>query len=66
MSNQISNLLNDAQSSFRQQRNETKALVNKWDKTGLLDGIDKEYEIHKIHKIYIKIHLNKYKIHKNT
>ena len=46
MSNQISNLLNDAQSTFRAQRQETKALVNKWDKTGLLEGIDKEYDKH--------------------
>ena len=41
MSKQISNLLNEAQTTFRAQRNETRALVNKWDKTGLLEGIDK-------------------------
>ncbi len=46
MSKQISNLLNEAQSTFRAQRNETRALVNKWNKTGLLEGIDKEYDKH--------------------
>ena len=45
MSN-VSNLLNDAQNTYRQQIAETKAYVNKWDKTGLLEGIDAEYERH--------------------
>ena len=45
MSN-VSNLLNDAQNTYRQQINETKAYVNKWEKTGLLEGIDAEYEKH--------------------
>jgi len=45
MSN-ISNLLNEAQSSWNKQKDETKHLVNKWNKTGLLEGIDKEYEKH--------------------
>tara|TARA_B100000424_G_C22942446_1_gene501495 strand:- start:697 stop:2337 length:1641 start_codon:yes stop_codon:yes gene_type:complete len=46
MSNQISNLLANSEASFRAQRNETKVLVNKWEKTGLLEGIDKEYDKH--------------------
>ena len=46
MSQEISNLLNDAQSTYRQQLNETKAYVSKWEKTGLLEGIDKDYEKH--------------------
>jgi hypothetical protein len=45
MSN-VSNLLNDAQNTYRQQIAETKAYVNKWEKTGLLEGIDAEYERH--------------------
>ena len=45
MSN-ISELLNDAQSTYRQQLNETKQYVTKWDKTGLLEGIDTDYEKH--------------------
>ena len=46
MSNQINDLLQDAQSTYRQQLNETKAYVSKWEKTGLLEGIDKDYEKH--------------------
>ena len=38
MSN-ISNLLQESQATFRAQRNETKGLVTKWEKTGLLEGI---------------------------
>ena len=45
MSN-ISELLNDADASYRQQLNETKQYVTKWDKTGLLEGIDTDYEKH--------------------
>jgi len=45
MSN-VSNLLNDAQNTYRQQINETKAYVSKWEKTGLLEGIEAEYEKH--------------------
>ena len=45
MSN-ISNLLNDAQSTYRQQLSETKKYVSKWEKTGLLEGIDTDYEKH--------------------
>ena len=44
--NQINDLLNDAQSTYKQQLNETKAYVSKWEKTGLLEGIDKDYEKH--------------------
>tara|TARA_Y100001972_G_scaffold21111_2_gene25030 strand:+ start:12099 stop:13673 length:1575 start_codon:yes stop_codon:yes gene_type:complete len=46
MSQEISNLLNDAQSTYRQQLNETKKYVTKWEKTGLLEGIEKDYEKH--------------------
>ena len=42
----ISNLLNDAQSTYRTQLNETKKYVAKWEKTGLLEGIDHDYEKH--------------------
>ena len=45
MSN-INNLLNDAQSTYRQQLAETKAYVSKWEKTGLLEGLDHDYEKH--------------------
>tara|TARA_R110000765_G_scaffold11382_4_gene36038 strand:+ start:2023 stop:3573 length:1551 start_codon:yes stop_codon:yes gene_type:complete len=43
---EISNLLNDAQSTYRTQLNETKKYVSKWEKTGLLEGIDQDYEKH--------------------
>ena len=46
MSEQISNLLNDAQSTYRNQIAETKKYVAKWEKTGLLEGIDLDYEKH--------------------
>jgi len=45
MSN-ISELLNDAQATYRQQLNETKQYVSKWEKTGLLEGVDSDYEKH--------------------
>ena len=45
MSN-ISELLNDAQSTYRQQLNETKQYVSKWEKTGLLEGVDTDYDKH--------------------
>jgi hypothetical protein len=45
MSN-ISELLNDAQSTYRQQLAETKQYVSKWEKTGLLEGVDSDYEKH--------------------
>jgi len=40
----ISNLLQDAGASYKNQINETKGLVNKWEKTGLLEGMDQEYD----------------------
>jgi len=43
---EISKLLNDAQSTYRTQLNETKKYVSKWEKTGLLEGIDHDYEKH--------------------
>ena len=43
---EISQLLNDAQSTYRTQLNETKKYVSKWEKTGLLEGIDHDYEKH--------------------
>ena len=43
---EISNLLNDAQSTYRDQIAETKKYVAKWEKTGLLEGIDTDYEKH--------------------
>ena len=43
---QINDLLQDSQAQFRAQRNETKSLVNKWEKTGLLEGISEEYNKH--------------------
>ena len=46
MSNQINDLLQDSQASFQAQRNETKGLVTKWEKTGLLEGITQEYDKH--------------------
>ena len=46
MSQNVNDLLNDAQSTYRQQLNETKAYVSKWEKTGLLEGIDRDYEKH--------------------
>ena len=45
MSN-ISELLNDAQSTYRQQLSETKQYVAKWEKTGLLEGVDSDYDKH--------------------
>ena len=46
MSNQINDLLQASQASFNAQRNETKGLVTKWEKTGLLEGISDEYTMH--------------------
>ena len=43
---QINDLLQDSQAQFRAQRNETKSLVRKWEKTGLLEGISEEYNKH--------------------
>ena len=44
MSN-INNLLSDAGNSYRRQLDETRGLVGKWDKTGLLEGIANEYDV---------------------
>ena len=43
---QINNLLQDSQAQFKAQRNETKGLVTKWENTGLLEGINTEYDKH--------------------
>jgi hypothetical protein len=43
---QINNLLQDSQAQFKAQRNETKGLVTKWEATGLLEGINAEYDKH--------------------
>ena len=42
----IQSILNNTDSSYRQQLNETKNLVNKWGKTGLLEGISADYARH--------------------
>ena len=42
----LQNILNESNSVVRRQMEETKGLVTKWEKTGLLEGIDAEYEKH--------------------
>ena len=42
----IQSILTNTDSSYRQQLNETKNLVNKWGKTGLLEGISADYDRH--------------------
>ena len=42
----VNDLLNDAQSTYRNQLNETKQYVSKWEGTGLLEGISTDYEKH--------------------
>ena len=42
----VNDLLTDAQSTYRNQLAETKQYVSKWESTGLLEGIDKDYEKH--------------------
>lgn len=42
----VNELLNDAQSTYRNQLNETKQYVSKWESTGLLEGISTDYEKH--------------------
>jgi len=42
----LQSILNDSNSQVRRQMDETKGLVGKWSKTGLLEGIDSEYERH--------------------
>jgi hypothetical protein len=46
MSKEINNLLQDAHNTYRNQINETKQYVNKWEGTGLLEGIGNDYEKH--------------------
>ena len=46
MENNISNLLHGANDAWRQQRAETKAYVDRWEGSGLLEGINQEYEKH--------------------
>ena len=42
----IFDILSDSQNAYRKQFEETQALVGKWEKTGLLEGLDNEYERH--------------------
>ena len=42
----LSNILTDSNSAIRRQMEETKGLVSKWNKTGLLEGLSNEYEKH--------------------
>ena len=42
----LKSILNDSNSQVRRQMDETKGLVGKWSKTGLLEGIDSEYDRH--------------------
>jgi len=44
MSNNISNLLDSADNAHANQLAQTRGLVSKWEKTGLLEGINQEYE----------------------
>jgi len=43
MSNYVNDALLDA-SPYKKQQDEAKALVNKWDKTGLLDGLNEDFK----------------------
>lgn len=42
----IKNILNESKNEYRRQLDETKALVSKWSKTGLLKKLDEEYDQH--------------------
>ena len=42
----LNSILNESTSVIRKQMEETKGLVSKWDKTGLLEGLSSEYEKH--------------------
>jgi hypothetical protein len=42
----LQNILNESTSVLRKQMEETKGLVGKWEKTGLLEGIGSEYDKH--------------------
>ena len=43
MSNYVNDKLLDA-SPYKKQQDESKQLVNKWEKTGLLDGLNEEFQ----------------------
>ena len=43
MSNYVNDALLDA-SPYKKQQDEAKSLVNKWDKTGLLDGLNEDFQ----------------------
>ena len=43
MSNYVNEALLDA-SPYKKQQEEAKSLVNKWDKTGLLDGLNEDFQ----------------------
>jgi len=42
----LHSILNESTTVLRKQMDETKGLVGKWDKTGLLEGLSSEYEKH--------------------
>lgn len=42
----IFDILSDSENAYRKQFEETQQLVSKWEKTGLLEGLDNEYEKH--------------------
>jgi len=42
----LQTILNESNSLIRRQIDETKGLVSKWNKTGLLEGLSNEYEMH--------------------
>jgi hypothetical protein len=42
----LNSILNESNSLIRKQMEETKGLVGKWAKTGLLEGLDSEYDKH--------------------
>jgi len=42
----LQTILNESNSLIRRQMDETKGLVSKWNKTGLLEGLSNEYEQH--------------------
>ena len=46
MASTLNNLLTDAGNSYQRQLDETRNLVHKWNRTGLLEGIDQEYDKH--------------------
>lgn len=46
MDKKLFNILSDSERTYRKQFEETQKLVSKWEKTGLLDGLDNVYEKH--------------------